>query len=277
MVVGKRHKGETFVKPTNSKEVANTIVSALRALARILSRTICDSVAHIAPLFLLIGCQGQSPKSVTVPESSPSSLAEQDSGSIGLELNRAVSILNQGIAANWGNRDRYLSAFAKTPDVDTVGKPITDAKSYVTCVIDRHFRNHEVWDEGVPIDAEARLAVIELMKLREYKKADLPSCVLSEHRKITLSAGVAASLLKIKIDPIYPANALQHNISGTVTLRATIDTDGHVTAPAIISGPDELRQAALNAVSQWTYKPYQLNGRPVEVETSISVPFELHR
>jgi TonB family protein len=195
-----------------------------------------------------------------------------------LELNRAVAVLNQGIAAHWGDRNRYLSAFVKTPDVDMAGRPVTDSKSYVTCLIDRHFRNHEVWDEGVPIDAEARLTVIELTKLSESKQtSDLPPCVSSEHRKIVLSAGVAAALLKIKIDPIYPADARQHNVSGAVTLRATIDTDGHVKTLTIVSGPDELRQAALDAVSQWAYTPYQLGGRPVEVETTISVPFDLHR
>jgi len=141
-----------------------------------------------------------------------------------------------------------------------------------------------VWDEGVPIDAEARLTVIELIRLKEYaEKADgpskrlnefhLPPCVLSEHRKIVITAGVAAALLSKKVDPIYPADPLQHNLSGTVILNATIRTDGHIAALKVISGPEELRQAALDAVSQWTYLPYQLNNKPVEVETTISVPF----
>jgi TonB family protein len=272
-------------------EAANTIVPDLRVLARILSRTPCQSVVAVALLALLIcsDCQGQSPKSsITVSGSSPGSSTELDPTSIVLELNRAVAILKQGMAENWGDRDRYLSAFEKTPNVDSVGRPVTDAKSYVECVIDRHFRNHEVWDEGVPIDAEARLTVIELIKLREHgEKADrptkglnefhLPPCVSSENRKIVISAGVATALLKKKIDPIYPVDALQHNVSGTVTLHATIGADGHIAALKIISGPDELHQAALNAVSQWTYQPYQLNKGPVEVETTICVPFGIHR
>jgi len=279
------------VESVRNREVANVLILARRALARIRSRTLYQGVVSVALLSFLIGsrCLGQSPRSsVAVSESSPSSSAEQNPKSIVLELNRAVAILNKGIAENWGDRGRYLSAFEKTPDVDSAGRPVTGAKSYVECVIDRHFRNHEVWDEGVPIDAEARLTVIELVKLREYggkangsangrNEFSLPPCVSSENRKIVISAGVAAALLKIKIDPIYPADALQHNISGTVTLHATINTDGHVMAIQIISGPDELRQAALDAVSQWTYHPYQLNGRPVEAETTISVPFGLHR
>jgi TonB family protein len=207
-----------------------------------------------------------------------------DHTSIVLELNRAVDILKQGIAENWGDRGRYLSAFEKTPNVDSAGQPVTDAKSYVECVIGRHFRNHEVWDEGVPIDAEARLTVIELTKIREnIEKADgrakgldefhLPPCISSERQKIVISAGVATALLKIKVDPVYPADALQHNISGTVTLHATIGTDGRIAALKVTSGPDELHQAALNAVKQWTYRPYELNNRPVEVETTINVTF----
>lgn len=268
-------------------EMVNTFVSSLRALARVLSRTQCQSVVAVALLALLIGsgCKGQSPKSsITVSGSSPSSSEEMDHTSIVLELNRAADILKQGMAENWGDRGRYLSAFEKTPNVDSAGRPVTDAKSYIECVIGRHFRNHEVWDEGVPIDAEARLTVIELIKIREdIEKADgrakglnefhLPPCISSERHKIVISAGVATALLKIKVDPVYPADALQHNISGTVTLHATIGTDGRIAALQVMSGPNELHQAALNAVRQWTYRPYELNNRPVEVETTINVAF----
>ena len=268
-------------------EMVNTFVSSLRALARVLSRTQCQSVVAVALLALLIGsgCKGQSPKSsITVSGSSPSSSEEMDHTSIVLELNRAADILKQGMAENWGDRGRYLSAFEKTPNVDSACRPVTDAKSYIECVIGRHFRNHEVWDEGVPIDAEARLTVIELIKIREdIEKADgrakglnefhLPPCISSERHKIVISAGVATALLKIKVDPVYPADALQHNISGTVTLHATIGTDGRIAALQVMSGPNELHQAALNAVRQWTYRPYELNNRPVEVETTINVAF----
>lgn len=268
-------------------EMVNAIFSSLRALTRVLIRTQCMSAVAVALLALLIvsGCKGQSPKSsIAVSGPSPSSSDELDHTSIVLEVNRAVDVLKQGMAENWGDRGRYLSAFEKTPNVDSAGRPVTDAKSYVECVIGRHFRNHEVWDEGVPIDAEARLTVIELVKIREdIEKADgrakglnefhLPPCISSERHKIVISAGVATALLKIKVDPVYPADALQHNISGTVTLHATIGTDGRIAALQVMSGPNELHQAALNAVRQWTYRPYELNNRPVEVETTINVAF----
>ena len=80
-------------------------------------------------------------------------------------------------------------------------------------------------------------------------------------------------MLKTKIDPVYPAEAFENHVSGTVVLYATISTKGGVEALRVISGPASLQQAALDAVRKWTYRPYLLNNRPVEVETTINVVF----
>jgi protein TonB len=80
-------------------------------------------------------------------------------------------------------------------------------------------------------------------------------------------------MIKNRIDPIYPAAAIKNHVSGTVVLQATISTRGNVEALRVISGPATLQQAALDAVRQWTYRPYLLNGAPVEVETTINVVF----
>jgi periplasmic protein TonB len=79
---------------------------------------------------------------------------------------------------------------------------------------------------------------------------------------------VAAGMLKTKVDPVYPAEALKNHVSGTVVLHATISTEGRVEALRVISGPTSLQQAALDAVRQWTYRPI-----PVEVETTINIVF----
>ena len=60
-----------------------------------------------------------------------------------------------------------------------------------------------------------------------------------------------------------------------VTIRATIGKDGHVNNLGVVQGPEELRQAALEAVQQWTYRPYLLNGETVSVDTMINVEFKL--
>jgi TonB family protein len=71
----------------------------------------------------------------------------------------------------------------------------------------------------------------------------------------------------------YPKIAKQTGAHGTVTLTATIGTDGTITSVRAISGPPELTQAAMDAVRQWRYKPTMLNGVPVEAQTQVVVNF----
>lgn len=75
--------------------------------------------------------------------------------------------------------------------------------------------------------------------------------------------------------PKYPKEAKKERIQGTVVLHAVIGKDGLMEEVSAISGPKELQQSALDAVRQWTYKPYLLNGDPVEVETTINVIYTL--
>jgi protein TonB len=90
-----------------------------------------------------------------------------------------------------------------------------------------------------------------------------------------VSSGVMAGLLLRKITPDYPAIARASRIEGTVVLEATISKSGEIVNLRVLSGPAMLRQAALNAVAQWQYRPYTLNGQPVEVETTVNVVFKL--
>jgi protein TonB len=90
-----------------------------------------------------------------------------------------------------------------------------------------------------------------------------------------LPSSVAAGLLIRKVIPQYPALAKAAHVEGTVILAATISKEGTITNLRIISGPPMLQQAALDAVSQWRYRPYLLNGQPVDVETTVNVIFTL--
>jgi TonB family protein len=94
-------------------------------------------------------------------------------------------------------------------------------------------------------------------------------------RRISVSGGVAAGNILTKVQPDYPVYAQTNHIQGTVVLQATISDKGQVTSLNVISGPKELQSAALDAVHQWIYKPYLLNGEPVEVQTTINVVFSL--
>jgi periplasmic protein TonB len=75
--------------------------------------------------------------------------------------------------------------------------------------------------------------------------------------------------------PQYPAIAKAARIQGTVVLQATISKAGGIENLRVVSGPPMLQQAAMDAVRSWRYKPYLLNGDPVEVETTVNVVFNL--
>lgn len=81
-----------------------------------------------------------------------------------------------------------------------------------------------------------------------------------------------AQLLK-KVEPVYPHIATVAGISGTVKLHAIIGKDGSIEDLNVVAGHPLLAEAALEAVRQWRYKPYVLNGRAIEVETFITVVF----
>ncbi len=93
--------------------------------------------------------------------------------------------------------------------------------------------------------------------------------------KVRVSSGLAQGLLIRQVKPEYPALARQARIQGTVMLQATIGKDGMVQNLRVISGHPMLTAAAIAAARQWLYKPYHLNGEPVEVETQINVIFTL--
>jgi protein TonB len=95
--------------------------------------------------------------------------------------------------------------------------------------------------------------------------------------RVRVSNGVMAGLIKSKVAPIYPADAKAEHLSGSVVMREIISNTGSVEKLDVVSGPQKLQQAALDAVRQWSYRPYELNGKPVEVETTIVVNFSLQK
>jgi len=86
---------------------------------------------------------------------------------------------------------------------------------------------------------------------------------------------VRAACLKSRVAPAYPAKAKKKHIEGTVKLRATIATDGSVQHLEVKEGDPILAESALKAVKKWTYEPAVVDGKPVEVEATIVVSFQL--
>jgi protein TonB len=97
-----------------------------------------------------------------------------------------------------------------------------------------------------------------------------------DKRPLKLSEGVVQAQLVSRVEPRYPVLAVQIRLQGTVRLHAIISRDGRITALEVVSGHPLLVQSALDAVRQWRYRPTLLDGEPVEVETTISVVFQLH-
>jgi protein TonB len=94
-------------------------------------------------------------------------------------------------------------------------------------------------------------------------------------QRVRVSQGVSQGLLIKKVQPPYPPLARQARIQGQVLLQAEISKDGTIQNLRLISGHPMLAPSAIEAVKQWRYKPYYLNGEPVEVETQITVIFSL--
>jgi protein TonB len=84
-----------------------------------------------------------------------------------------------------------------------------------------------------------------------------------------------AAKLVHQVSPTYPPVATSAGISGTVVIRCIVGTDGSVRQPKYISGPPLLANSALDAVRKYQYQPTLLNGKPIEVDTTVSVVFTL--
>ncbi len=97
----------------------------------------------------------------------------------------------------------------------------------------------------------------------------------SSEKALNLSPEAAEDILVNRVEPEYPDEALLKKIQGAVVLAIRIGADGSVQDVQYVSGPPQLEAAAMNAVKHWRFKPQTMNGRPVPVETSVSLNFRL--
>lgn len=107
-----------------------------------------------------------------------------------------------------------------------------------------------------------------------YQPVPTPPAPVTRHPLI--SRIMEGNLLR-RVEPHYPEIAVRMGIQGTVVIKALISRDGTVERPQVLSGQAFLAAAAMDAVKEWRYRPYYLNGQPVEVETQITVNFVLNR
>jgi periplasmic protein TonB len=103
----------------------------------------------------------------------------------------------------------------------------------------------------------------------------VPSLTKPTPQRVRVSQGVSKGLLIYRTEPTYPPLARQARIQGVVVLTAVVDKDGNIQNLQVESGHPMLAPAAIEAVKHWRYKPFLLSGQPVEVETTVTVTFQL--
>jgi TonB family protein len=144
------------------------------------------------------------------------------------------------------------------------------------------FQNHYVAKQvqiylNGKLHADLTLDLIESLKQSPESILSAPSKAMPvELERIDLkeSKNQWPPLLK-KAVPVYPEKAKSMRIQGTVTIHGIVGADGHLEDLQLISGPDELRSAALDAVRQWVYLPMEVMGKPRQVAIEIRVIFSL--
>ena len=111
----------------------------------------------------------------------------------------------------------------------------------------------------------------------ENRKGDMTAAAstVADQPRVRISENVSTGLLISKVLPVYPLTARQARVQGTVVLQAAISKDGTVEALRVASGHPFLIPPAIEAVKQWRYKPYMVNGKPRPVDTEIMVDFVL--
>lgn len=105
--------------------------------------------------------------------------------------------------------------------------------------------------------------------------ASAPVPKVATPSRVRVSSGVTQGMVIRKVNPTYPQIAKTARVQGQVVLQAEISKDGSIENLRVLSGHPLLTQAALDAVKQWKYRPYILNGEPVPVETTVTVIFSL--
>ena len=134
-------------------------------------------------------------------------------------------------------------------------------------------------DRVGPANAPEPLAPIPLIGTTGGfgKDADVVDSALSVQSKlpVMVSQGVSGGSLERKVQPIYPAQARSMRLQGPVVLQFVIDEVGEVRNLRTVSGDAVLARAAIDAVRQWHYQPYRLNGQPLKMPIQITVNFTL--
>jgi TonB family protein len=132
------------------------------------------------------------------------------------------------------------------------------------------------FDPGTPITFEAAHVFDVLVStLGSAALPKSPAKAEMQEHIVVVGGNVQAAKLIRQEQPIYPALARQIRVQGVVTLEAIIATDGTIQQLRVLNGHPLLAPSVVQAVQQWMYSPTVLNGKAVEVKTTIEVRFTL--
>jgi TonB family protein len=144
------------------------------------------------------------------------------------------------------------------------------------------FQGKEVSTDLVFMDNRTRVAEAKAITLETFTPSPdqfQPDAAMraSVAHQVQVSGGVIAGHIFSKVQPVYPESARTAHIGGTVLLHAIIGRDGRIRSLVPESAPSpDLAISAMVAIRQWLYTPYLLNGEPTEVDTTITVNYNLN-
>ena len=176
--------------------------------------------------------------------------------------------VRQELKAGWeAALDRGVSNLQRALDA----RPdYADAMSYMNLLIRERADLRDTADEYKRDIAEADQWVQKALETTRMNAARYAT-----PGRLGITGNVQSAKLIRRVEPVYPALALQARIQGSVKLRVTIAKDGTVQNIMVLSGHPLLVPAASEAVKQWVYEPTLLNGGPVEIVTEATLPFQL--
>jgi protein TonB len=122
----------------------------------------------------------------------------------------------------------------------------------------------------------ASVAAVAIPRPVERPIETVPASAPAAPIRVMIGGRVKEAVVIHRVEPVYPDLARRARISGEVRLEGVIGTDGRIRELQVLSGNPLLTKAALDAVSQWLYRPTTLNGDPVEVIAPITVTFRLN-
>jgi protein TonB len=170
-------------------------------------------------------------------------------------------------ACSLGDKDA-CSSLAAVPPAATSAPALLHAPTKIP-------KDIEMIHEEAPPAAGAGVAGMQGMGIGDMGGVGQTPAALATtpHGPVKVSSGTIAGTIISKPEPVYPAIAKAAHAQGAVVLHAIISKEGMIENLSVISGNGMLVNAARDAVSRWRYRPYLINGAPVEVETTITVNF----